>query len=159
MERHYKTMGRVLTLLVAMDEELAPNGRTVYSLSNDRMVATIDTQGLTYLGLLALSTVSVLLIAFLYICKAPKDSRGRMVKVKPEAKYVIDLVANDILANEDYGASVASDFGIALSSLGPSRYQICIDREGVAYKGGIVRGGSKHDYTHIHSRKRIRVCS
>lgn len=143
--REYRDIGSALTLLAAMTEVLAPAGREVNSITGRRIVATIDTEGFVYLSLLCSATLASLLIAVIYIYKATKDSRGRVVKVKSEPQYVIDLVANDILGNEDGAMPVLSDFGIALTFHGRGHH-VCIAREGVPYKGGIVAGRLKNAY-------------
>lgn len=117
---------------------LAPKGRKINSIYGNRIVAIIDKEGLAYIGMLIIATVSTTLIALFYKCFATKNSRGRVVKVKSEPKYVIDLVANDILGNEDCAAPVLSDFGIALTPHSRDRYHINISRDGVVYRGGIV---------------------
>lgn len=66
-------------------------------------------------------------------------------------KYVIDLVANDILGNDDCAAPPASDFGIALTSHREGRYHIYIGRKVVPYKVGVV--GERHQHLNIRLRK------
>lgn len=112
----YRAMGNALTLLLAMPEVIGPEERTVNSIYDDRIVATIDKEGFVLLGLLSIATVTALLFALICIYMATKDPRGRAVKVKSEPKYVIDMVANVTLGEEDFSRpSTVSDFGIALT--------------------------------------------
>jgi len=154
VSRSFSVEGNVLTLLTAMEEVLSPQGRNVISISHKRVVATIDKVGFAYLGLLSSVTLTTFLIAIIYICIAKKDARGRVVTVKSEPKYVIDLVANNIMESEDFAAPEVSEFGIALTSHGPDLHRICISRAGVVYKGGIVSG--RPEQTHTRRRKRKR---
>lgn len=123
----------------------APHGKEVKYIDGNCIYATIENKGLVFLGLLSFATCLALLIALIYICVATKDARGRVVKVKPEAGYVIDLVGNDILGNQDCAAPIVSDFGIALTSHTEGRYHICISRDGLSYKRGLIRGRPKDE--------------
>jgi len=138
IQDNYRRIGCLLSFLLSLREVLSPAGKTVNSIFHGEIVATIEKEGIAFIILLCFATGSALLIALICIYSATKDSRGRVVKVKSEAKYVIDLIANDILGNEDCAAPVVSDFGIALTSNSKGRQHICIGRQGVAYKGGII---------------------
>jgi len=143
--KSYRDIGSVLTLLAAMPEVLSREGRVVNRISDRKIVATIDAEGLVYLVLSSLATFSSLMIALIYIYRAEKDSRGRVVRVKSEPQYVIDLVANDILGHENCAAPTPSDFGIVLKTDSQGRQKICIGREGVCYQGGTVGGRPKSE--------------
>lgn len=62
-----------------------------------------------------------------------------MIRVRSESKYVVDIVADEILAAGNSTDPCGSNFGIALTSQGEGRHQILIEREGVPFGGGIIR--------------------
>jgi len=154
--RSFITIGNLFTVLSSMEEVIAYEGRNVRYISDKRVVATITKQGFAFLGVLSLGTLSALSIALLYKCIATKDSEGRVVKVKSEPKYIIDLVANSILGEQDGDPAAVSEFGIALTTHGRGRPRICVNREGIPYEGGGIIGG-RPEQAQARPRKRKRL--
>lgn len=75
---------------------------------------------------------------------ATRDSRGRTGNVRSGPGYVIDLIARDILSEEDRVSSSVTKFGIALSEKYQVRQHLCISREGNRFRGGIISGRFNH---------------